>query len=92
MTTRQMSKQVSESERRAMFQRVFFNDAGLWVLDEMLRMSHYYDNVIREEDIPAHNIASGLMRLLGLDNDQSTLEVLKFKRDAALKLEATRGK
>lgn len=81
---------VKEKDRKALFQRVFFTETGLWVLDEMLRMMHYYDNVI-EEQIPVHNVAAGLMRLLELDDDQTTLEVLRFKRDAALKLQAERS-
>ena len=79
-------------ERRDLFQRVLLKDQmSILVLDEMLRMLHYYDIVVSEEEKIRHNIGVELMAVLGLHREEATLLNLQSMTATARKLQAAEG-
>ena len=84
--------QMTYEERRDLFQRVLLRDqVSLLVLDEWLRMCHYYDIITSEEERVQHNLAVELMATLGLQREESTLLNLQSMVATARKLQAAEG-
>jgi len=82
---------VTESDRRDLFQRVLMRDQmSLLVLDELLRMLHYWDSVSGEEMV-LHNFGVRLMATMGLHREETTIEIIKAMQSAALKIQAAEG-
>ena len=83
---------MTYEERRDLFQRVLLKDQiSLLVLDEWLRMLHYYDVVVSDEEKIRHNIGVELMAILGLHREEATLLNLQSMVATARKLQAAEG-
>ena len=82
---------MTHEERRDLFQRVLLRDqVSLLMLDELLRMLHYWDSVT-DDELVLHNFSVQLMATLGLHRDETTYEIIKSMKSAAMKIQAAEG-
>ncbi len=77
-----------DRERRDHYQRVFLRDAeSLGVLDDLLAMLYYWDEVFQDEMI-LHNTAIGIMEIMGLHRPETRLDILRVMKAKALEIQA----
>lgn len=79
---------MTARERRDHFQRVLLKDnESLLVLDELLRMLYYWDEVDGDE-LVLRNFAVRLMGLMGLHRPETTLDVIREMKAKTLEIQA----
>ena len=79
---------MTPRERRDHFQRVFLKDSEqMLVLDELLRMLHYWSEVDGDE-LVLRNFAVRLMGLMGLHRPETTLDVIREMKAKTLEIQA----
>jgi len=82
---------MTYEERRDLFQRVLLRDqVSILMLDELLRMLHYWDSVT-DEELVLHNFSVELMATLGLHRKEATLLNIQSMTATARKLQAAEG-
>ncbi len=79
---------MNERERRDHFQRIFLKDSeSLLVLDELLRLLYYWDEVDGDA-LVLHNFGVKLMSLMGLHRPEMTLDIIRAMKAKALEIQA----